>query len=233
MRRYSSRPVLDARHSGDGERFVETQKDVRQPSRPHTNRETGPALYRLPFRIDTGVDAVVQHVVIPQRIVAVEAATSGELGDRGIQRDRAPILPPEQGDVFSLLRRTRESERVESAGIDFGEEVVCRWEKVPRLRAEILEIDVEGFVRLAREDIQRPPCQPILRRAGGQTRRRHALLVIGRTQSDVGLFEREVNVSLPEKSFTCPRSAVDVGENRISPRPISTSPVTPSSHSTR
>ena len=125
--------VLDARHGGDGQRFVQAQEDIRQRSRPDADREARPALNRLLLGIDVRVDAVVQHVVIPQRVVAVEASTRGELGDRGIQGDRASILPPEQRDVFGLLRRTREGERVEPPGIDLGEEVVGRWKQVPRL----------------------------------------------------------------------------------------------------
>ncbi len=183
-------PVLDARHGGDGECFVETQKDVRQRGGSHANRETGPALNRLSLRIDTCVDAVVEHVVLAQRIIAVEATTCGELGDRGVQRDGASILPAEQGDVFRLLRRTRVGKRVEFARIDFGEEVVGWWEQVPRLRAEILKVDVERSVRFARKDLQCAPCQPFLWRARGEARHRHALLVIRRTQPDVRLFER-------------------------------------------
>ena len=90
-------PVFDAGHAGHGERLRQPQ--YQRSTATSTGRGSASRarpLSRLRSGSIDGVDAVVEHVVVPQRVVAVEAAARRELADRRIERDGAPILPAEQ-----------------------------------------------------------------------------------------------------------------------------------------
>ncbi len=78
------------------------------------------------------LDVVVEDVVVPKRVVAVEAAACRELSDRWIKRQGQAILSTEDADVLRLLCRQRVCQRVEATRLDLGEKVANGRKQVPR-----------------------------------------------------------------------------------------------------
>ena len=75
--------MLDARHACDGQRFIQPENTF-DSAVDRTGSRGGPDPECLP--LGSTVDAVVQHVVVAQRIIAVETPARRQLRNRWIQR---------------------------------------------------------------------------------------------------------------------------------------------------
>ena len=190
-RRCSSRPystlVTPVTVSASASRRITFDSDV---ERTRMARRARPWM-RLLLGVDRGVDVVVEHVVVAQRVVAVEAPARGELGHRRVQRDRAPILPAEQAHVLGLRRRARDRSACRSGacrprpGSRRAGGSRCHVSRLRSCRSTLNDLgDSRPKISCARR-ARRSCGAPAVRLAV-----RHSLLVVGRAQADEGVFER-------------------------------------------
>ena len=154
----------------------------------------------LALRIETGVDVVMEDVVIDLIVFAEHRPAHGQLLPGGVDGNRALVRAIEKPDVFGIRRRSHVGE-VRLVGLNFRDKIAVLRHHRPRLAAQIAEVEPERLVQVVLKNSVGALQIAVVHQPPGERGRRDVIVELGWVHPHVQPVEPGLELLDPAENF--------------------------------